>query len=79
MNKQNKPVGLKQRIAAAKSVTEVQSLLLEGNRYDEASEKTRRRWVRIAKRLTEMLAAEEGKKPAPAKVVKPVKATKNTK
>lgn len=41
-------MGLKQRIAAAKTVTEVDLLLAEGAEYKHAAPKTMKQWHRTA-------------------------------
>lgn len=48
--------GLKQRIETANSETEIAALLLEGGNYQQASDKTKRRWQRVAKARSKYLA-----------------------
>lgn len=45
-------IGLRQRILAASTVSQIEALLAEGKTFNFASGKTRRAWVNAAKRRT---------------------------
>ena len=58
-------VGLRQRIASAKTADEVETLLTEGKTYKFAQVKTQRTWKRAASRVLANLKGEVYKAPAP--------------
>ena len=49
-------LGLKDRIRAAETASEIDALLREGEGYDDASEETRNLWKRKAKQRKAQLA-----------------------
>ena len=75
-----KYLGLRQQIATATSITEIDSLLKQCEEKDSASEKTKRAWISTAKRRVKELQTlpkeTKAKKPAKKPAKKQVKKAK---
>jgi hypothetical protein len=57
-----KPINqLREQIARAESTAEVNSLLAQGQKFDEASDKTRRRWATTAQKRVAYLGKTKSK------------------
>lgn len=75
-------LGLKQRLKAAESVDEIKALLVEGSKFTQAADTTKRAWKRIADIRTAFLGVKkEAPKaaPTPATTAQPKKAKKGSK
>lgn len=73
-----KYLGLRQQIATATSITEIDTLLKQCEEKDSASEKTKRAWISTAKRRVKELQTlpKETKAKKPTK--KPIKKAKKS-
>ena len=50
MNQNQKPKGLRETLAQAETIAEVDACLVVATQYDNASAHTKRRWLNTAKR-----------------------------